>query len=38
MEMAFNKFHALMFKTEPTYIGLMLYYSNEEYLASLNED
>ncbi|MDO9152993.1 MAG: hypothetical protein Q7U47_04680 [Paludibacter sp.] len=38
MEMAFDKFHTLMLKTEPTYIGLMLYYSNEEYLASLNED
>jgi len=38
VETAFDKYHKLMVKTEPIYIGLMLYYSNEEYLASLNED
>jgi hypothetical protein len=38
METAFNKFHKLMVKIEPTYIGLMLYYSNEAGLASVNED
>lgn len=38
LETAFDKYHKLMVKTEPIYIGLMLYYSNEEYLASLNED
>ncbi len=38
METAFDEFHKLMIKIEPIYIGLMLYYSNEEYLASLNED
>jgi hypothetical protein len=38
IEEAFDKFHTLMLKTEPTYIGIMLYNSNEEYLASLNED
>lgn len=38
VETSFDKYHKLMLKTEPIYIGLMLYYSNEEYLASLNED
>ncbi len=38
IEKAFDKYQILMVKTEPVYIGLMLYYSNEEYLASLNED
>jgi hypothetical protein len=38
LETAFDKYHKLMVKTEPIYIGLMLYYSNQEYLASLNED
>lgn len=34
---AFNVFLDLIVKTEPAYIGLMLYYNHEEYEASLYE-
>jgi hypothetical protein len=38
IESSFEKYNKLMLKIEPIYIGIMLYNSNEEYLASLNED
>ena len=38
IEDAFKKFENLFSKLNPIYIGIMLYYSEQEYLASLNED
>jgi len=38
VESAFEKFANLFSKLYPIYIGIMLYYSEQEYIASLNED
>lgn len=38
IEIAFEKFRNINQKLEPIYIGIMLYYSEQEYLASLMED
>ncbi|MDD2636227.1 MAG: hypothetical protein PHW82_12115 [Bacteroidales bacterium] len=38
IELSFEKFKNLNQKLEPIYIGIMLYYSEQEYQASLNED
>jgi len=38
IEVSFEKFRNINQKLEPIYIGIMLYYSEQEYLASLMED
>lgn len=38
VEDSFEKFANLFSKLNPIYIGIMLYYSQQEYIASLNED
>lgn len=38
VEDAFEKFTTIFSKLNPIYIGIMLYYSEQEYIASLNED